>query len=59
MDFDYISRARTQEVEREIAQIRLANAAKRAKSDRAGAVPKPRTVTSMPMRLLRALRSAS
>ena len=58
MDFDYISRARTQEVEREIAQIRLANAARRAQH-RAGAVPKPRTVTSMPLRLLRALRSAS
>ncbi len=66
MDFDYISRARTQEVEREIAQIQLVSAAKRAKSHRrAPASPEHRTVSAMPLSLLRrawrqagALRSA-
>ena len=52
MDIDYISRAKTQELEREIAQIQLVSAAKRAQH-RTGAVPKPRTVSSMPMSLLR------
>ena len=52
MDLDYISRAKTQETEREIAQIQLVSAAKRAQH-RAGAVPKPRTVSS------RALESAA
>jgi hypothetical protein len=49
---EYLTRAKVQEVEREIAQIQLASAAKRAQH-RAGAVPKPRTVSAMPLRLLR------
>ncbi len=49
---EYLSRAKVQEVEREIAQIQLASAAKRAQH-RAGAVPKPRTVSAIPLRLLR------
>ena len=54
MDLDYISRAMTQETEREIAQIQLASAARRAKSDRrvAGSTEQ-RTVSSMPLNLLR------
>ncbi len=67
MDFDYISRAKTQEVEREIAQIQLASAARRAEPHRrAAASPGQRTVSSMPLSLLRrvyrqatALRSSS
>ncbi len=55
---EYLSRAKVREVEREIAQIQLASAAKRAQH-RAGAVPKPRTVSAMPLRLLRALRPAA
>ncbi len=54
MDIDYISRAKIQEVEREIAQIQLASAAKRATSPRRAAVrPEHRTVPAMPLRLLR------
>ena len=54
MDIEYISRAKTQEVEREIAKIRLANAAKRAAPHRrAAASPGQRTVSSMPLSLLR------
>ncbi|MFB3052404.1 MAG: hypothetical protein ACE1ZT_00875 [Dehalococcoidia bacterium] len=54
MDIDYISRAKIQEVEREIAQIQLASAAKRATSRRRAAVrPEQRTVPAMPLRLLR------
>jgi hypothetical protein len=54
MDIEYISRAKTQELEREIAQIQLASAAKRAKSHRrAAASPEQRTVSSMPLSLLR------
>jgi hypothetical protein len=49
---EYLTRAKVQEVEREIAQMQLASAAKRAQH-RAGAVPKPRTVSAMPLRLLR------
>jgi hypothetical protein len=49
---EYLSRTKVQETEREIAQIQLASAAKRAQH-RAGAVPKPRTVAAMPLRLLR------
>ncbi len=57
MDIDYISRAKTQELEREIAEIQLASAAKRAEPHRrAAARPEQRTVSSMPWRLLRALR---
>ena len=54
MDIDYISRAKTQKVEREIAQMYLASAAKRATSRRRAAVrPEQRTVPAMPLRLLR------
>ena len=67
MDFDYISRARMQEVEREIAQIQLVSAAMRVMSHGgAAARPEHRTVSSMPLSLLRracrqaaALRSSS
>ncbi len=54
MDMDYISRAKTKEVEREIAQMYLASAAKRATSPRRAAVrPEQQTVPAMPLRLLR------
>ena len=67
MDMEYLSRARTQETEREIAQIQLVSAAKRAEPHRRAATsPEPRTVSPVPLRLLRrawrqagALRSAS
>ena len=54
MDFEYISRAKTQEVEREIAQIQLVSAARRVMSHGgAAARPEQRTVSSMPLSLLR------
>ncbi len=54
---DYLSRAKVQEVEREIARMQLAAAAKRATAQhRAGAVPEPRMVSAMPLRLLRRAR---
>lgn len=67
MDIDYISRARIQDLEREIAQIQLASAARRAEPHRrAAASPEQPRVSSMPLSLLRracrqvgALRSAS
>jgi hypothetical protein len=49
---EYLSRAKVQEVEREVAQIQLASAAKKTQH-RADAVPKPRMVSAMPLRLLR------
>ena len=67
MDFGYISQAKTQETEREIAQIQLVSAAKRAGPHRsAAASPEQRMVSSMTLSLLRracrragALRSAA
>ena len=67
MDMEYLSRARVQASEREIAQIQLVSAAKRAEPHRrAAARPEQRTVSPVPLRLLRrawrqagALRSAS
>jgi len=60
MDLEYISRAKTQDMEREIALIQLASAAKRAEPHRrAAARPEQRAVPAMPLRLLRALRLAS
>ena len=51
---EYLSRAKVQEVEREIAQMYLASAAKRATSRRLAAVrPEQRTMPAMPLRLLR------
>ncbi len=51
---EYLSRAMVREVEREIAQIQLACAAKRAEPRRrAAASPEQRTVAAMPLRLLR------
>ena len=67
MDMEYLSRARVQASEREIAQIQLVSAAKRAEPHRrAAARPEQRTVSPVPLSLLRrawrqagALRSAS
>ncbi len=57
---EYLSRAKVQETEREIVRMQLVAAAERAKAQhRAGAVPKPRTVSAMPLRLLRAFRPAA
>ncbi len=54
---DYLSRAKVQEVEREIARMQLAAAAERATAKhRAGAVPEPRMVSAMPLRPLRRAR---
>ena len=54
MEMEYLGRAKIQETEREIARVQLAAAAERATAQhRAGAVPKPRTVSAMPLRLLR------
>ena len=54
MNMEYLSRAKVQETEREIARIHLEAAAERATAQhRASAVPKPRTVSAMPLRLLR------
>ena len=51
---EYLSRAKVQEFEREIARMQLAAAAEHATAQhRAGAVPNPRTVSAMPLRLLR------
>ncbi len=51
---EYLSRAKVQEFEREIARMQLAAAAERATAQhRAGAVPEPRMVSAMPLRLLR------
>ena len=52
---EYLGRAKVQEVEREIARMHLEAAAERAKTHRrhAVAVPKPRAVSAMPLRLLR------
>jgi len=54
MDMEYLSRAKVQEIEREVARMQLAAAAEMTKAQRhAAAVPKPRTVSAMPLRLLR------
>ena len=54
MDLDYISRAKVQASEREIAQIQLVSAARRAEPHRrAAARPEQRTVSPVPLRLLR------
>ncbi len=54
MDMEYLSRAKVQETEREIARVQLAAAAERATAQHhAVAVPEPRTVSAMPLRLLR------
>jgi len=52
---EYLSRAKVQETEREIVRMQLAAAAEGANTHRrhAAAVPKPRTVSAMPLRLLR------
>ncbi len=60
MDMEYLSRAKVRETEREIARIQLEAAAEMTKvHHHAAAVPKPRTVSAIPLRLLRALRPAS
>ncbi len=54
MNMEYLSRAKVQETEREIARIHLETAAERTKANRhAAAAPKPRTVSAIPLRLLR------
>jgi len=60
MDAELLSRARIQDIEREISRIRLAAAAESEKLQHREAAPdaKPRTVPGMPLRLLRALRQA-
>ncbi len=61
MDAELLSRARIQDVEREISRMRLAAVAERAKPRRRRAAPggKPRSVPAMPLRLLRARRQAA
>ncbi len=61
MDTELLSRAKTQDIEREMSRIRLAAAAERAGAPPRRAAPKPRSrmVSAMPRRLLRALREAS
>ena len=60
MDIEYLSRAKVQETEREIIRVQLAAAAEGTKAHHyAAAAPKPRTVSAIPLRLLRALRPAS
>ncbi len=58
MDVEYLSRAKIREVEREIALTRLASRAS-SRNRRAARAPKPRTVSAIPLRLLRTLRPAS
>jgi hypothetical protein len=61
MDTELLSRARTQDIEREISRIRLAAAAESARSQhrRAASNGKPRGVPGMPLRVLRALRQSA
>ncbi len=61
MDAELLSRAKVQDIEREMNRIRLAAAAVGAKPDRRRATPdpRPRAVPAVPLRLLRALRLAS
>ena len=58
MDTELLARAKTQDIEREIARIHLA---KRAEASCGRAAPKPKvwTAPAIPLRLLRALRPAS
>ncbi len=57
MDMEYLSRAKVQETEREIVRLQLAAAAEETKAHRrAAAVPGPRTVSAIPLRLLRRAR---
>ncbi len=58
MDVEFLWRAKMQEAEREIAHIRLAQRAS-SQHRRAAGAPKRRTTPAIPLRLLRALRSAS
>ena len=58
MDVEYPWRAKMQEVEREIAHVRLAERAS-SQHRRAASAPKRRTTPAIPLRLLRALRPAS
>ncbi len=58
MDVEYLWRAKMQEVEREIAHIRLAEKAS-PQHRRSTRGPKRRTTPAIPLRLLRALRPAS
>lgn len=58
MDVELLSRARIQEIEREISHIRLAAAAESAKPERHRADPDGEPCASMPLRVLRALRQA-
>ncbi len=61
MDAELLSRAKVQDIEREVNRMRLAAAAEGAKPDRRRSAPrpKPRAVPAMPLRLLRVLRLAS
>ncbi len=58
MDVEYLGRAKMQEVEREIAHIRLVQRAT-SQHRRAASAPMRRTTPAIPLRLLRALRPAS
>lgn len=60
MDAELLSRARIQDIEREISRIRLAAAARSEKSQprRAASDGEPRAVPAMPLRVMRALRQA-
>jgi hypothetical protein len=60
MDAELLSRARIQDIEREISRIRLAGAAKGAdlQHRRAALDDKARAAPAVPLRVLRALRQA-
>ena len=56
---ELLSQVKRAEIEREVAELRLVAASKRASLDRRAAAPAQRAVPSIPVRLLRALRMAS
>ncbi len=60
MDAELLSRARIQDIEREMSRVRLAAAADRAKSQHRRAAPdrKAQAVLATPLRVLLALRQA-
>ncbi len=60
MDAELLSRARIQEIEREMSRIRLAAAGSaKPQHRRVASEGKPRASPAMPLRLLRALRQAA
>ncbi len=61
MDTESLSRAKVQDIEREMRRYRLASLAEKAASPRQRPAPvsKRRAAPALPLRLLRALRPAS